>query len=201
MRPNRIPLSIGETKAMTEKIKCVCKQCNKVFNIYPSQERRGHGKFCSYECYAKSRKKKIKRICKICDIEFEIGLRLIKQGRGKFCSNKCQGKYQRGENSPHWQGGISFEPYCHKFNEQFKEYIRDKFGRVCFLCDKTEKENGKKLSVHHVNYNKNCGCDEDETCQFVPLCVKCNNKVNKNRKEWEAKINAMLHSKLNGWYI
>ena len=107
----------------------------------------------------------------------------------------------KGENNPRWRGGISFEPYCQKFNNKFKEYIREKFGRICFLCNKTEEQNRRRLAVHHVNYNKSCGCDNDETCQFVPLCNSCNAKVNTNRKEWEKRINAKMQNKLTGWYI
>ena len=146
-----------------------------------------------------------KRTCEFCGNEFPAVPADIKRGRDKFCSRACYGKWQskhnRGKNSRNWNNGASFEPYCHKFNEEFKEYIREKFGRVCFLCSKTEEENGQRLSVHHVNYNKDCGCDDDETCQFAPLCVSCNSKVNKNRKMWEAKIKAMMKNKLNGWYI
>lgn len=148
---------------------------------------------------------KIKRICEECGVEFPVYLSEIKKGWGKFCSRKCAGKrrseYSRGENNSNWKNGASFEPYCEKFNNEFKEYIRDKFGRVCFLCPKTEEENGRRLSVHHVNYNKSCGCDDDETCQFVPLCIGCNAKVNFNRDMWEAKIKDMMKNKLNGWYI
>ena len=107
----------------------------------------------------------------------------------------------KGEKNPSWNGGTSFLPYCPAFNEKFKEYIRDKFGRVCFLCPKTEKENGRKLSVHHVNYNKDCFCEEDVDCQFVPLCIRCHVKTNRNREFWEKVIISKLHEKINGWYI
>lgn len=106
-----------------------------------------------------------------------------------------------GENNPNWRGGASFEPYCHKFNKVFKEYIRDKFGRKCFICGKTEKENGKKLNIHHVNYSKKCLCDEDTNCQFVPLCSKCHSKTNHNREYWEREITTKLHETINGWFI
>ena len=106
-----------------------------------------------------------------------------------------------GENNPNWRGGVSFEPYCHKFNKVFKEYIRDKFGRKCFLCGKTEKENGRKLCVHHVNYNKNCFCEEDVNCQFIPLCSKCHSKTNHNREYWKREITTKLHETINGWFI
>lgn len=89
----------------------------------------------------------------------------------------------RGENHPQWKGGISFEPYCSKFNEALKEEIRDKFGRVCFLCPKTEEENGQKLSVHHTDYNKEQGCNGIRWL-LVPLCRSCNAQVNHNRDYW-----------------
>jgi len=207
-----------------EKNQSICRECGIAFETYPSDIKRGHGIFCSRKCsdkwkIGKSCHKNLKsgkshhrwkggrteQICQQCGKVFKIYLSCTKRNRGKFCSRKCKGIWQsentHGKNSPHWQGGISFEPYCQKFNNEFKEYIRNKFDRVCFLCQKTERENGRKLSVHHVNYNKGCGCDNDGTCQFVPLCISCNSKVNKNRSEWETKIKAKMRNKLNGWYI
>jgi len=100
----------------------------------------------------------------------------------------------KGENSPNWKGGISFLPYCLKFNNAFKESIRDEFNRECFICGKTETEqkeqqikNDKRafrLSIHHVNYDKSCLC-ESITCKFVPLCVSCHAKTNIDRVHWE----------------
>lgn len=104
------------------------------------------------------------------------------------------GDAQKGELNHNWNNGSSFEPYCIKFNESFKESIRKKFDYMCFLCGKSEDEqresqlrNGKrafKLSVHHVNYNKNCLCDGIK-CEFVPLCHSCHMKTNYNREYWE----------------
>lgn len=190
-------------------IKQVCKVCNKEFETTTCILKTGAGKYCSKECYDKSMQTRSKRICKQCGKEFEVIPSTIEKGNGIFCSRKCSGIAKLGKNNPNWQGGISFEPYCYKFNTEFKEYIRDKFGRVCFLCPKTEEENGRKLDVHHVNYDKNCGCAkteedrkaDDATCQFVPLCRSCNTKVNHNRKKWEAIIKAKMKNKLNGWFI
>jgi len=103
----------------------------------------------------------------------------------KIMSESKTGK--TGENSSNWRGGISFEPYCPKFNNEFKELIRNKFNRLCFLCGKTETENGRKLSVHHVNYDKSCLC-ADYKCEFVPLCSRCHLKTNGDRDQWEQTI-------------
>ena len=59
-----------------------------------------------------------------------------------------------GEKHYNWKGGITKDPYCEFFTEDVKEHIREKHGRRCFLCNKTEEENGTKLPVHHTDYNK-----------------------------------------------
>ena len=196
------------------KIKRVCEICGKEFKVIPSLLKRGGGRFCSPQCMGKWQSDEnnprwkggeLKRICEQCGKRFKIEPYRANKGQGRFCSTKCMGEWysksRKGESNPAWKGGLSFEPYCHKFNNEFKEYIRDKFGRVCFLCPTTEEENGERLSVHHVNYDKECLCNDNLTCQFIPLCRSCNAKVNSNREEWEKKIKQKMQNKLNGWYI
>lgn len=96
---------------------------------------------------------------------------------------KGNGWGKTGDKNNNWRGGISFKPYCFKFNKNFKELIRDKFGRKCYLCPTTEKEIGKKLDVHHIDYNKNSICNGKEWA-FLPLCKKCHLKTNVNRWYW-----------------
>jgi hypothetical protein len=87
-----------------------------------------------------------------------------------------------GENNPNWRGGTSFEPYCQKFNNEFKERVREFWGRKCFLCGC--QENGEKLHVHHVNYNKNTCCDSSPPL-FIVLCRSCHARTNNQRDIWE----------------
>lgn len=105
--------------------------------------------------------------------------KISNSNKGRKHTDKTKNKISEahsGEKSYLWRGGISFDPYCPKFNETFKEKIRDRFDRVCLICGKTEKTNGKKLSVHHVDYNKECGCD-GTICECIPLCMSCHGKV------------------------
>ena len=95
-----------------------------------------------------------------------------------------QMKNRTGELASNWQGGLSFEPYCIKFDNDFKERVREFFGRCCYICGKNEEDNGCKLSVHHVSYNKDTCCDDSKPL-FVPLCQSCHMKTLKNRKYWE----------------
>lgn len=99
---------------------------------------------------------------------------------GKHLSKEHREKLG-GENHPCWKGGISFEPYCHKFNNALKESIRDEFGRECYICG--AKENGIRLHIHHVDYNKNTLCN-GKTWGLVPLCQSCHAKTNWDRWYW-----------------
>ena len=102
-------------------------------------------------------------------------------------SNSRKGK-SAGDCHWNWKGGIS-KKYCYKFNEQFREYIRNKFGKKCFICNKLEHENYTKnnklwkLSIHHIDYNKNSICNGKEWA-FVPLCTRCHMKTNSNQWYW-----------------
>ncbi len=88
-----------------------------------------------------------------------------------------------GKSSPNWRGGISFEPYCPQFNNPLREQYRNAYGRVCAYCDKPEILNGHRLSVHHVDGNKNQGCDGHDWF-LVPLCRSCNSKGFERKPEY-----------------
>lgn len=89
--------------------------------------------------------------------------------------SKKIGEAQKGEKSHCWKGGRSFEPYCPRFNDEFRERVRKFFNHKCLNCGKSQEENGRLLSVHHVLYNKKACCD-DSIPLFAPLCVKCHAK-------------------------
>lgn len=185
----------GENNPRWKRSKRICTICGKEFY------RNEGGKYCSYKCMGKARELwvgekspgwrggKIKRICKYCGKEFYVINFTVKNSMGIFCSIECKGLWQSknivGDKSPAWKGGISFEPYCPKFNKNLKERVRIFFNRKCILCGKSESELSYKLCVHHVDYNKNSCCNGTRDPLFVPLCVPCHMKTSKNRYEWE----------------
>lgn len=79
--------------------------------------------------------------------------------------------------------------YCHKFNNDCRERNRKKYGRLCFLCGKDETSNGRRLSVHHVDMNKDQGCN-DHAWKLVPLCKSCH--AHGHSKLWQARIEYLL---------
>ena len=97
--------------------------------------------------------------------------RLIKEGR-------WHPPIMKGERHPNWKGGKSFEPYGIEFNKQLKLFIRQKDIFTCQLCGL--KEDGQKLDVHHIDYNKR----NNKLDNLISLCRSCHIKIEWNRENW-----------------
>ena len=82
-----------------------------------------------------------------------------------------------------WKGGISNRPYPPKFRGQLKDMIREMDNFKCCLCNM--EQNGQKLSVHHIDYDKN-NCSNDN---LISLCKTCHSKTNLKRKYWMTYFN------------
>lgn len=134
--------------------------------------------------------------CSIHDIAIEYGCGDTTIARVLQRNKVCR-RPSIGEGHPNWQGGISFEPYCPKFNEGFKKRVRAFFDNRCVICGKPEDENGRALSVHHVNYNKDTCCD-DTIPMFAPLCLVCHSKTNYERERWEYMLSYIIQEVYNG---
>lgn len=77
----------------TPKKTSTCKICGKLFEYYPSEQ---NGKFCSGECYHKSRGVKLLVKCEHCGKEFERRISMLKDH--VFCSNDCR--------AAHWNNKV-----------------------------------------------------------------------------------------------
>lgn len=129
---------------------------------------------------------KLKGRCRSEETKKKIGL----GNRGKIVSNEAKRKMSKaqmgrkgsnGSKNGSWKGGISFEPYTLEFNRQLKELIRQRDNYKCQICGMPECENIRKLSVHHIDYNKkNCLPNN-----LISLCISCHIKTNLNRKYWK----------------
>jgi len=105
----------------------------------------------------------------------------------KRMSDSAMNKHNLEKNAS-WKGGISFEPYCIKFNEKKKEEVREQYNRKCVICGIDEKDNITKtnklikLSVHHIDEDKEQGCN-GKPWNLKPLCMHCHgSKKMKNIK-------------------
>ena len=176
-----------------------CERCGKEFEVKPCQVEKT--KYCSIKCCNKDRYNQVETECEECGKIFKIAPSRLKIGRGRFCSKKCLYKSQshnmKGHENPNWNGGTSFEPYCILFNEEFKERVREFWGRQCGICGIHEINNGWKLGVHHVNYDKQTCCNTTIPL-FIPTCKSCHPKTNFNRNHWENNLTNYIMIWYNG---
>ncbi len=96
-----------------------------------------------------------------------------------------------GDKNPNWIDGRSYEPYPREFDKT-KQQIRERDGNVCQRCGRTREEEGKELSVHHIDYNKQ-NCSDGN---LITLCRSCNGKVNSNRDYWKQVFQQKLELQL-----
>jgi len=175
-----------------------CKNCGKEFKWNPKKyrkEQRDQRQFCSRECrYAYDKSTRIQRNCDWCGKSVERTAYYASQ-KHIFCNYNCVGKWsgnrqpsgenaywygKRGKGTPNWKDGLSCEHYTPEFNGQLKELIRLRDGYKCQRCGCPEIEENRKLSIHHIDYNKkNC-----EPNNLISLCRSCNSEVNGNRQKW-----------------
>lgn len=199
--------------------KLVCKYCGKTFRSPRHRAKRFRNHFCCHECFLKwnkgennTRCNQIEVTCVICGKKFKVKPYRVEKGGAKTCSKECRIKYSSsflkehpikawlgvtGENHPQWQGGISFEPYCPKFNNEFKERVRAFFNYRCVECGKTQEEEGRALCIHHVNYNKKTCCDNTIPL-FVPLCDTCHKRTNRHRDYWQLHFTELIYLQHGG---
>lgn len=97
--------------------------------------------------------------------------------------------WHQGVSIEEWEGFASNKEYCDKFNETCKEHNREKYGRQCFICGVDEETDGRKLSVHHVDMNKDQGCN-DHDWNLVPMCMSCHTKSHSDI--WTSRIEYLL---------
>jgi len=81
----------------------------------------------------------------------------------------------------HGGTGVPYEntKYGFKWTLELKEQIRERDNHICQLCGK--KQGKRKLSVHHIDYNKK-NCKKEN---LICLCHSCHSKTNGHRNFWE----------------
>ena len=96
-------------------------------------------------------------------------------------SIRCGSCANTGDNNPSYINGKNKEPYPLEWTETLKESIRQRDGYICQLCGVPEVECMRKLSIHHIDYDKENINPEN----LVALCQSCHRKTNFNRECWK----------------
>ena len=111
-----------------------------------------------------------------------MGHEVTEATRQKIRENMPDGSM---ENNGNWKGGLSFEKYPKEFFDQ-RVYIRDKYNNCDYFTGihKDICNNGRELSVHHIDYNKQNNIEDN----LVPLNIKNHTLTNGNRLFWNSVI-------------
>ena len=183
---------IKEKRYNFSKVEVVCDCCGKKKLSSRSQAEKYKTHFCDRKCHAKWKSENSHGEnhpnwtgnnivnCYWCGKEIRIPIYMVDSDQRRFCSRKCLGEWSRinnkGERSPNWKGGKTYEFYPETFNKKFKQEIRERDHFRCQICGHKDK----KLSVHHIDYDKYNG----DRSNLVSLCRKCHGKTNHNRENW-----------------
>jgi transposase len=125
-------------------------------------------------------------------LKTQIRLSKLKSQRFKGKNNPMFGR--KGKLSPTWRGGISFKPYSLKWTKKLRTQIRIRDNYTCQKCRIKEKSSNRKLTVHHIDYDKQ-NCKKDN---LISLCCKCNSEVNFNRDYWYAYFTYIMENFIYG---
>jgi len=119
-----------------------------------------------------------------------------------------------GEKNVNWQGGKSFELYGKEFDKELKKEIKMRDNNECILCkiehekkkeeiagiifwqravllSKFEVSMNKKLSIHHIDYNKK----NNDRNNLITLCGSHHVRTNGNREYWTKFFQSLLSKK------
>jgi len=182
-------------------------QCQQCYIIYKQTNRKRYYCSCGKEItrktanYGKNRcvkcsgkisqikNRKGKHInCLCCNQKFYRKKSDFINRKNNFCSYTCYWQtmkstlFYNGKSSSGYIHGDGNTPYSLKFNNKLKEQIRKRDDYRCQNkdCKCTQKQNGRKLDVHHIDYNK----ENLHPNNLISLCKSCHVRTNGNRDYW-----------------
>ena len=133
---------------------------------------------CNKEVYKEGNR------CKSCNMSFKykINRRNTSDKNNPMCGKKHVKSTIKKISLAKGGTGIPYEntEYGSEFDSSLKEKVRFRDNYKCQLCNKFQTKNSKKLSVHHIDYNKK----NNNINNLIILCNKCHGKTNDNRNYW-----------------
>jgi len=144
------------------KVKCVCKNCKREFEVYPSDIKQGKERFCSKKCQYTFQSKKMEQICLVCNKKFFVKPYIVKKGWGNLCSQECMGIYLRKRDTVKCDYcGKEIEILSSKSKRYKKHYCnancRDAFKKS-ITTSRSNRTKKKPIVNNKVNHTcKECG--------------------------------------------
>ncbi len=159
-----------------------CKYCDTKFQPTTSSR-----KYCSRQCCANDRQNKVTVNCSECGNSLEKKRSYVNKYDNIFCSDDCLSDWKSrnslfATNNPNKKDG-RYGGYGSNWPE-WNEKIRNRANGTCENCNKSKEENGRALSVHHIEPRKEFINDKDRIVEdsnnsnnLIALCQSCHMKV------------------------
>ena len=122
-----------------------CENCDSIFYVCASVERRAKPRFCSSKCYVASRwgNRKERRICVVCESVFIEARGTLRKCCSRNCRIKRHAYNNTAEKSRFWRGG-KCAPYIGEWKQRRIEALQ-RDGFICVTCG-----SGDRIQVHHI---------------------------------------------------
>ena len=151
-----------------------CLFCNRIFQAFLREIKRGNAKYCSRSCSSKAYGKKIKDTlvsnckCAFCDIKFYRGKTKKENSKSglQFCSRICKDKAQRIESNI-----TAIHP--DHYGDGKHSYRAMAFRAYPIKCNRCNwNEIIDILEVHHKDHNR----ENNDISNLEILCSRCHDK-------------------------
>lgn len=153
-----------------------CKWCGETYS--PRYGRTQGLKFCSAKCYyAWNHERPLHVRCEQCGKAFRRTAALVRRVRHTFCDSECFRLFHSRRESPMFRGGRETTGTRRGW-PKLAEAIRQRDGFCCRFCGKTQKENGRRLSVDHVIPRRlfENKAEADDPKNLAAVCLPCHSK-------------------------
>ncbi len=98
--------------------------------------------------------------------------------KGQHSSPRTE--FKKGQLPWNFNNYISLVPYGKDFNKKRKEKCRNIYKNYCQLCGIIQECLPEKLSIHHIDYNK----ENNKFENWIPLCRQCHAQTFSNKEYW-----------------
>jgi hypothetical protein len=159
-----------------------CLYCSKEFRPKNTEQN-----YCSRKCSGKDSRKRKTTQCANCSNSVTRRKKYLSKHNNVFCSDECNSSW-RSENSifatnnPNKKDG-KYGGFGENWIK-WRDKIRERANESCENCGKTSEENGRSLSVHHIEPRSNFINSENRAVEdsnnwhnLVALCRSCHMKA------------------------
>lgn len=110
----------------------------------------------------------------------------------RYALSHCITCKNQGERNWAWRGGSTKYAVYPKAWSRMRDRIRARDHYTCQMCGGDDAALGRKLSVHHIDYDRANLCPDN----LIALCVSCHGLTNNNQRQfWTAFLSTRVQNR------